>query len=452
MKKTFAIILATLMLLSTFTGCASKPAAPEQSATPSASSSAPAAEPAEKVEIQFLHGQPEEPRVKAIQSIIDKFTAANPNVTLTQMPVPEDGFWTKITTLMSSGELPAIVEGGVDQLRLMNAEEALDLSANTAAIEAIGKDRYFAGALEMAKAPGSGDYLGVPVSGWVSGVWYRKSMFAEKGLAAPDTWENILAAAKALNDPANKKYGILFATEESDFTEQTFSHFALSNQALLFDANGNPQFTTPEMKEAVQFYKDLYAYTMPGSNGVEQVKDAFVGGHCAMAMYSTYIMGALQEQGIANDIGFAIPKNKVEAGFGMTSTMTISNMIDEKQRDAAIKFVSSMGDITNNITWCHMSAGGSNPVLKDVASDPKYLENDVLKAFGETAAKVPESFEQLQMLGFQNGEPHPAMGTITGKFIIPKCLNQVLVQGKDIDAAMAETQKSLEAEVAAVKK
>jgi multiple sugar transport system substrate-binding protein len=127
-------------------------------------------------------------------------------------------------------------------------------------------------------------------------------------------------------------------------------------------------------------------------------------------------------------------------------------MIVEKQRDAAIKFVSSMGDITNNITWCHMSAGGSNPVLKDVASDPKYLENDVLKAFGETAAKVPESFEQLQMLGFQNGEPHPAMGTITGKFIIPKCLNQVLVQGKDIDAAMAEAQKSLEAEVAAVKK
>lgn len=189
---------------------------------------------------------------------------------------------------------------------------------------------------------------------------------------------------------------------------------------------------------------------MPGSNGVEEVKDAFVGGHSAMALYSTYIMGALVDQGLADDVGFAVPEKTEQGSFGMTSTMTISNMISEEEREAAIKFVSYMGNKEANIKWCHMSPGGSNPVLKDVADDPAYLENDVLKAFGDTAATIPDAFENLQMLGVKDGEVNPAMGNISSKFIIPHCINSILVQGEDIDAAMEKCQADLEAEVAAV--
>ncbi len=456
MKKVLAMVLAAMLAVTSLSGCGSSGTGSSSagSASSPASSSAPAdsSEPAvESVEIQFLHGQPEEPRVKAIQSIIDNFTKENPNVTITQMPVPEDSFWTKISTLMSSGQLPALLESGVDFLRLVNTEEAMDTAANTEAIAAIGKDRFYDGVLDLMKAPGSDEYLGVPVSGWVSGIWYRKSMFEEKNLAAPDTWENIMEAAQALNDPSNKFYGIMFPTEEMDFTEQVFTHFANSNEAKLFDADGNAQFTTPAFKEILEYYQELYQYTMPGSNGVEEVKDAFVGGHAGMLMYSTYIMGALQEQGIADDIGFAVPKHKVEGGFGMSSNLTISNMIDENQRAAAIKFVTFMGTKDANITWCHMSPGGSNPVLKDIVEDPDYLDNDVLKAFGDTAKTVPEAFQSLEMLGVQDGEVNPAMGNITGKYIIPRCINQILVQGKDIDEQMEICQKELQAEVDALK-
>ncbi len=404
----------------------------------------------EIVEIQFLHGQPEEERVQVIQSIIDDFMSENPDIKVTQMPIPEDGFWTKITTLMSTGELPAIVEGGVDQLRLMNTEEAIDLSAVTEAVEAIGKDRFYEGALKMVKAPGTEDYLGVPVSGWVSGVWYRKSMFEENGLEAPTTWDNIIKAAETLHDPDNKMYGIVFPTEESDFTEQILNHFTGSVGYELFDEEGNPQFDTPEMKEILEFYQQMYQYTLPGSNGVEEVKDAFVGGHAAMGLYSTYIMGSLVDQGLADDIGFATPEKDFVGSFGMTSNMSISSMISEEEREAAIKFLTFMGNTEENIKWCHMSAGGSNPVLKDVATDPAYLENEVLKAFGETAAQIPEAFGELQMLGVKDGEVNPAMGNISGKFIIPRCINSVLVQGTDIDTAMQTCQAELEEEVAAV--
>lgn len=443
MKKKLVVLMLTMsMLVTGLAGCGG--------GADDAKSGKAAKNEEGQVEIQFLHGQPEEERVQAIQEIIDDFEKENPDIKVTQMPIPEDGFWTKISTMMGTGELPAVVEGGVDQLRLMNGEEALDLEANTEAIEAIGKDRYYTGALEMAQAPGTEDYLGVPISGWVSGIWYRKSLFEEKGLAEPTTWENIQKAAEALSDPANKKYGIMLATEESDFTEQSFSSFTGSKGFELFDADGKPQFDTPEMKEILEYYKSLYQYAMPGSNGVEEVKDAFVGGHAAMALYSTYIMGALVDQNLAEDVGFAVPEDTQQGSFGMTSTMTISNMISEEEREAAIKFVTFMGNKEENIKWCHMSPGGSNPVLKDVAEDPAYLENDVLKAFGDTAAKIPEAFENLQMLGVKDGQVNPAMGNISSKFIIPHCINSILVQGADVDTAMKECQSAIEEEVAAL--
>lgn len=453
MKKLLSIVLASVLTFSALTGCAKTQEQADSGATGTtetadAGEAATAPSDGEQVEIVVLHGQPEEPRVKAIQSIMDDFMAKYPNVKVTQMAVPEDALWTKITTLTSAGELPAIVEGGIDQLRLMNNDEALDLEGTTEAIEKIGKDRYFEGAIEMAKAPDGENYIGVPVSGFVAGLWYRTDWFEEKGLSAPKSWADITAAAKVFNDQANKQYGIVFATEESEFTEQTFTPFALSNDALLFDKDGKPQFNSPEMREAVEMYTSLYEYCIPGSNSFDEVKDPFVGGHAAMAMYSTYMMSALYDAGLADKVAMAPIAKNHESTFGGISTLGLSNMISDAEREAAINFLAFMTEPEQNIKWVHMSPGGSNPVLKDVADDPAYLENDLLKAFGDTARAIPQSFESMEGLGFQDGKPNPAMGNISGKFIIPHCLKSIMVDGTDIDTAIQAAQAAMEEEAA----
>lgn len=440
-KRILSRVIALVMLLSlSLTGCSTTPTP----ATTPAAPTEPAAEPAKTVTIEFIHSQPEEERVTAIQKNIDEFTAKNPNIIVKQVPVPEDSYMTKLTTLIASKQLPAIMESNIDWGRLLNSEGVVDAKAHTEVINTKGKDAFFKGALEILQAPDSSDYIGVPVSGWVAGIWYNKTLFAEKGLEAPTTWDNILKAAKALNDPAKKKYGIVFATEESDFTEQTFTQIALSNNAELFDADGKPKFNSPEMKEAIQFYKELYKYSPQGSNGVTQVKDAFVGGNAAMGIYSTYIMGALFEQGIADQIGFAVPENKSAAGFGMLTTLAISNMVGAEEREAAKKFIGFMLEKQSNIAWLHMSPGGANPVLKEIAADEQYKSNELLKAFGETSSKVPEAFNELKMLGFQNGKSHPKMGNITAKLVIPKALNAILVQNANVDKEIEKAQKAME--------
>jgi multiple sugar transport system substrate-binding protein len=98
----------------------------------------------------------------------------------------------------------------------------------------------------------------------------------------------------------------------------------------------------------------------------------------------------------------------------------------------------------SNIAWLHMSPGGANPVLKEIAADEQYKSNELLKAFGETSSKVPEAFNELKMLGFQNGKSHPKMGNITAKLVIPKALNAVLVQNANIDKEIEKAQKAME--------
>ena len=80
-------------------------------------------------------------------------------------------------------------------------------------------------------------------------------------------------------------------------TEQAFSQFALSGGANVFDAQGNIQIDTPEMLNALAFYKELAKNTMPGSNDVMEIKDAFMNGSAPMAVYSTYILPAVFKEG-----------------------------------------------------------------------------------------------------------------------------------------------------------
>lgn len=51
------------------------------------------------------------------------------------------------------------------------------------------------------------------------------------------------------------------------------------------------------MAQALQYYRQLAMNTMPGSNDIMEVKDAFMNGTAPMAIYSTYILPAVIKEG-----------------------------------------------------------------------------------------------------------------------------------------------------------
>ncbi len=394
--------------------------------------------------IQYWHTQTEEERVAVLKELIKDFEAKNPGIKVEQVPVPEEDFSSKIPAALGANRLPAIVEGGISHMLFLGSEEASDTVMHEEIINQLGRDDFFSGALKTMKKPNGKGYYGVPVSGWVQGIWYNKALFKEKGLEPPDTWESILKAARAFHDPKHKRYGIVIGTAKDDFTEQTFSQFALSNQANVFDKKGKVRFNTPEMVEALRYYKELSKYTPPGAESWREAREMYLSGRAPMVMYSTYIMGDLAGNSkLIKETGFAILEHKSKAAFGEITALSIANTISKREREAAKKFVLFLMQKENYIKYLHMSPGGSNPTRKSIANDPEYLDNEVLKKYGKTAVSIATGLETLQRFGFQDGKVYPQMGDISAQFIIGEAVYNMTEHNRDPKAVANTAQQKM---------
>ena len=397
-----------------------------------------------KVHIQFMHQQVEQERQDAVQAIIDDFEAKNPDIVVESIPVNEDDYDSKITAQGGSGELADIIEYSQDQAKTSVANQFTDVDAVKEVIEGKGEDAFYEGALSVTKTEDGGSYVGVPISSWVQGIWVNKAMLDEKGLEVPKTWDDVLNVAKAFYDPDNRMYGIALPTSDSAFTEQVFSQFALSNGANIFDGDKNVTVNTPEMKEALEYYKELAAYSMPGSTEVADVNDAFVGKNAPMAMYSTYILGNVEEAGFAEDLELVLPNKKSEAAYGCITVLGISAGADAEKTEAAKKFVSFMLEDENNVNWLNMAPGGIQPVLKSVDEMPEYTDLEERQAFVHLNDSIANAVDNLQLFGVVDGKNFTEMGDVTNTGAISKMINNVVVQNADVDTELETAQTSVE--------
>ena len=397
-----------------------------------------------KVEIQFMHQQVEQERQDAVQALIDKFEEENPDITVESIPVNEDDYDSKITAQGGSGQLADVVEYSQDQAKTSVANQFTDTDAVKEVIDSIGEDAFYDGALSVTKTEDGSSYVGVPLASWVQGIWVNQPMIEEKGFDLPETWEDILEIAKAFYDPDNRMYGIALPTSDSAFTEQVFSQFALSNGANVFDGDKNVTVNTPEMKEALEYYKELAAYSMPGSTEVADVNDAFVGKNAPMAMYSTYILGNVEAAGFAEDLQLVLPQRESQAAYGCITVLGISANGDEAKTVAAKKFVSFMLEPENNVEWLNMAPGGLQPELTEVDDMPEYTDLEARQSFVHLNDAIANAVDNLQLFGVVDGKNFTEMGDITNTGILSKMINNVVIQNADVDAELETAQSEVE--------
>ncbi|HDS9359139.1 TPA: ABC transporter substrate-binding protein [Enterobacter cancerogenus] len=395
------------------------------------------------VTIEFMHSSVEQERQAVITKLIEKFEQENPGINVKQVPVEEDAYNTKVITLARTGALPEIIEISHDYAKVMDKEHLLDREAIGEAVKAVGEKTFYDGILRVVRTEDGSAWTGVPISAWLSGVWYHKDALAAAGIEEPHNWEQLLKASQALNDPAKKHYGIALPTAESVMTEQAFSQFALSGGANVFDAKGNVQIDTPAMSKALAFYKNLAATTMPGSNDVMEIKDAFMNGSAPMAVYSTYILPAVFSEGNPSNLGFVVPTERSSAVYGMVTSLTITAGQTEEETVAAKKFVVWMEQAQNATDWVMMSPGAALPVNTLVVGTDTWKSNNVIQAFGQLPYELIAQFPNLQVFGAVGDKNFTRMGDVTGSGIISSMVHNVTVGKQDLSATLSSSQKRL---------
>jgi len=338
--------------------------------------------------ITFWSTETQPERLEITKGIIEGFRAET-GINVILVPVNEDGLPETMVSAAATGLLPEVIFHPVDFTVGWANQGLLDVDAAGEVIAALGVDTFQPGALELASVDGVP--AAVPSDGWGQLLVYRKDLFAAAGLAAPDTFEKILAAAEALHDPANGFFGITAATKGGEvFTQQTVEHFMLANGCELTDGS-SITLDAPACTEALDFYTNLVGNFGTGAGqDVVSTRATYFAGDAAMIIWSPFIldeMAGLRDSAfpaceeceadsayLAKNSGlitsFAGPSG-APAQYGQVSNMGIGT---GSNTEAAKKFVEYFLS-TGYISWLSASPEGKLPMrLGNAANPTEYID------------------------------------------------------------------------------
>jgi multiple sugar transport system substrate-binding protein len=151
-----------------------------------------------------------------------EFDEQNEDIVVEYRVLQCDELVTESTRAIATGQAPDIISFDNPDFALFSSRGAmLDITDRVAASSVIKTDSYYAGPLNS--VTWDGRLYGLPKYTDTIGLFYNKDLFRKAGLDPedpPSTWDELLEAARKLNDPANGVYGITFSARGNE--EGTF--------------------------------------------------------------------------------------------------------------------------------------------------------------------------------------------------------------------------------------
>jgi len=349
-------------------------------------------------------------RVAATQDIVDAFTKKT-GVQVKLVAVAEDQFNQILTSNAAAGKLPDVIGGlPLGQVRTLSTNKLIDTDAVGSVVDDLDRGTFNDSALELT-ADGK-DQLAVPSESWVQLLVYRKDLFEKAGLSTPKTYDDVTAAAKALDSP--DVAGFIGANVAGDaFTEQTFEEIGLGNNCQLVDDGGKVTFDSPECVAALDFYGQLQQnYSVTGAQDVDTTRAAYFAGKGAMLIWSSFVldeMAGLRKDALptcpqcnsdpaflAKNSGVVTsiegPSGSGPATFGEITSWTIPS---DSATDSAKKFVNYM--MTDGYQpWIKIAPEGKIPVRTgDKPGDTTYSDAwSKMKVGVDTKAPLSKFYSQ----------------------------------------------------------
>ncbi len=358
---------------------AEEPAAAEEEA-PAAEEEAPAEEADKEITLRYFMWDPSFEEKE--QVMIDKFMAANPNITIDFETVGTPDYWTKLGALSAADDLPCVFNmsaGYVDQWimdgLLYNIQDYVD--------EGINPDEYYTGVFDVARDKNTGDMHAFPFAFVETVMFYNKDAFDAAGVAYPEagwTWDDFLAAAQATtvdneSDGVVDQYGFWFYGRYAHIESWIYQNNGnlLNENKTRFEADANAL-------EALGFLDSLiHEYGVaPEPKEMEGVRqqDVFPLGMAAM-----WVDGAWNINGNRENIGDSFnwgiaplprgPQAETDKAYGWPDSVAVA--ANCAHPDEAWQFVEFMTGPERTID---LTFGGKVPIYKPVALSEEFLETD----------------------------------------------------------------------------
>ena len=242
-----------------------------------------------------------------------------------------------------------------------------------------------------------GKIYGMPFSADASVLVWNKNLFKEAGLdpdKAPTDWAEIRADAEAVSALGDDTYGFYFSGNCGGCNIFTFMPLVWASGGALFEDEGaKATVTTPQMKDAIEFYRGMVkdglvpagSQTDSGSNFFA----AFAGGNIGITPSGSFAIGALNNQypDLEYGVTYLPGKDGGWSSFAGGDNIVVSAKTEDSKMPAIEAFIEFAYSPEGQKI---LAQNGSLPVRDDVAEqalaglDARYLIAAKAMAKGKT--------------------------------------------------------------------
>ncbi|MEQ9877345.1 ABC transporter substrate-binding protein [Pectobacterium aroidearum] len=217
-------------------------------------------------------------------------------------------------------------------------------------------------------------------------LYYNEDMLKKAGFnEPPKNWDEVVAVAKKLTDPAKGQWGIMIPSTNDDYGGWMLSALTRANGGAYYNADypGEVYYNTASTKGALQFWRDLVYRDKVMPAGVlnsKQISAAFFSGKLGMTMLSTGALGFMRENTKDFQLGVAMMPEKERRGVTIGGASLVSfKGISEAQKKAAWQFMNYLVSPEVSGNWSRFTgyfaprmAAYDLPEMKDyLAKDPR---------------------------------------------------------------------------------
>ena len=314
-----------------------------------------------------------------IQAMDDAFTKAYPNITINPELVSYDSLHDKIVTAQvgGNGKYDVVLMDTPWPAELVTANIVSDI---TSKIPADFLSGVFDSAWTAAKY--NGKIYGVP---WINDTkffFYNSDMFSKAGLtAAPKTWDEVEADAKAIKAAGIVKYPITASWKQAEAVICDWTQLAAAFGGSDFvDPNGKALFNQGGGLAALTFMKKLLDEGLVDPASLSQTEDdvnsVVSAGQAAMALNWTYglsVMNDPSKSTVAGKIKVApSPGEGSVTTSGVNGGMSLAVTTTTKHPNEALAYALFMASEKSQ----EMDVANALPMWKASFDDPNVTKNN----------------------------------------------------------------------------
>lgn len=355
---------------------------------PASEAEAPAAEaPAgERAKVRYVAMDYDENMKPDTQAVVDAFNASQDEVEATLDVVSWGQGHELLVTQISGGQPPDLANvsaqwqgewEGIDEVMPLDDYVSQEFLSN------------FVPSMMAAFTNKEGQLMGLPYFLDPRIMYYRKDLFEAEGLAAPTTWDEVIAAGQALHNPPDMiGYGQTYSMKSDGLDYWWYAWFGAvgaDGDLSVWTDDGHSRFNTPEAIQSTQYVVDLTQkyqitntdYTTAGRD--EELQPLFYAGRLAQLITGSWFPTLIANN--APDMPYDLGMPPVaEAGMTPATGVWPDSVIMFKQSknpEAAGKLLEFMFNAENRMAFAKQR--GVIPERIDVGTSPEYAVSDVEK-------------------------------------------------------------------------